>query len=157
MDKPSAKAPASIEERLGALRVKIDACDSQLLDLLNQRAALALAVGEVKREIDAPVFRPEREAQVIARLRAAGSGPLGGDAIEAIYREVICACRELERRQRVAYLGPAGTFSEQAMTAFFGSGIDPQPCPSIDEVFRSTEAGAVDFGVVPVEIGRAHV
>lgn len=151
MKKPSAEATASVEERLGALRVKIDACDSQIVALLNQRATLALEVGEVKREIDAPVFRPEREAQVIARMRAASKGPLGGDAIEAIYREVICACRELERRQRVAYLGPPGTFSEQAMIAYFGSGIEPQPCLSIDEVFRSTEAGATDFGVVPVE------
>jgi chorismate mutase/prephenate dehydratase len=151
MNKPSPEAKASVDERLGALRVKIDAVDAQLLELLNSRASLALEVGDVKHEIDAPVYRPEREAQVIARLRERNKGPLGGDAIAAIYREVISACRELERRQRVAYLGPAGTYSEQAMLSYFGSGIEPLACPTIDEVFRSAEAGSADFGVVPVE------
>lgn len=141
----------SADERLLALREKIDAIDAQVVALLNRRASHALEVGEVKREIDAPVFRPEREAQVIARLKALNEGPLGDAAIEAVYREVISACRELERRMRVAYLGPAGTFSEQALLAYFGGAVDPVACPSIDEVFRATEARTADFGVVPVE------
>jgi len=146
---PAPKAPP--QERLAELRARIDEADERIVELLNQRAGYALEVGEVKRETDAPVYRPEREAQVIARLRAASRGPLGGAAIEAIYREVISACRELERRLRVAYLGPAGTFSEQALLAHFGSGVDPLACPSIDEVFRCVEAGGADYGVVPVE------
>ena len=151
MSEPPVDSKPSVEARLAALREKIDATDAAIVELLNRRAGFALEVGEVKREVDAPVFRPEREAQVIARLRALGKGPLGGAAIEAIYREVISACRELERRMRVAYLGPPGTFSEQALLAYFGSGVDPVDCASIDEVFRATEAGTADFGVVPVE------
>ena len=151
MSKPPVDSKPSVEARLAALREKIDATDAGIVELLNRRAQLACEVGEVKREVDAPVFRPEREAQVIARLRGLGKGPLGGAAIEAVYREVISACRELERRMRVAYLGPPGTFSEQALLAYFGRGVDPVDCPSIDEVFRATEAGNADFGVVPVE------
>ena len=137
---------------LESLRKAIDGIDRQLLALLSERARHALAVGDVKKsDDDAPVYRPEREAQVIARLQEANTGPLPPEAIAAIWREVMSACRGLERRLRVAYLGPAGTFSEQAMRQHFGAGVEGLPCPTIDEVFRATEAEAADFGVVPVE------
>jgi len=136
---------------LGALRAAIDALDGEIVERLNRRARLAQQVGAVKGRTDAPVYRPEREAQIMKRLRELNAGPLSGDAIEAIYREVVSACRELERRLRVAYLGPAGTFSEEALVRHFGSAVDALPCATIDEVFRATEAGATDFGVVPVE------
>jgi chorismate mutase/prephenate dehydratase len=137
--------------QLLALRTKIDAVDRELLGLLNQRAALALQVGELKKLSGGVVFRPEREAQVIEGLKAANAGPLHAASVAPIWREIMSACRSLERRMRVAYLGPAGTFSEEAALGFFGSSIDRVPCTSIDEVFRSTSAGAADFGVVPVE------
>jgi chorismate mutase/prephenate dehydratase len=136
---------------IGALRVAIDAVDDQIVALLNRRAALAREVGEIKRASDAPVYRPEREAQIIDRLRAKNTGPLSLTALASIYLEVISACREIERRLRVAFLGPEGTFSELAMYRHFGHGIDPVPCQSIDEVFKVTESGAADFGVVPIE------
>ena len=93
---------ASPDRQLGDLRIRIDDVDTRLLELLNERARLALEVGEVKKLTNAPVYRPEREAQVIARLRGLNPGPLGGDAIEAIQREVMSACRELERRNRLS-------------------------------------------------------
>lgn len=137
---------------LDRLRTAIDGVDRQLLELLNQRARLAQEVGAVKKaDNDAPVYRPEREASVIAGLQAANAGPLSAPAVAAIWREVMSACRGLERRLRVAYLGPAGTYSEQALRQHFGASVDAVPCPTIDEVFRSTEAEATDFGVVPVE------
>ncbi|MDP3606583.1 MAG: chorismate mutase, partial [Polaromonas sp.] len=138
-------------QTLPQLRQQIDAVDQQLLALLNQRAALANEVGDIKRLEGSPVFRPEREAQVIHGLQAASPGPLKGDSIAHIWREVMSACRALEAPQRVAYLGPAGTFSEQAAVQFFGSSIERVPCNSIDEVFRATAAGSAEFGVVPVE------
>ena len=138
-------------EGLEALRVRIDALDRKLLQLVNERARLAQHVGEIKKLTAAPVYRPEREAQIMQRQRDANPGPLSSSAIEAIWREIVSGCRELERRMRVAYLGPAGTFSEQALVKHFGSGVEAIACPSIDEVFRATEAGATDFGVVPVE------
>ena len=136
---------------LAELRQSIDAVDRDLLALLNQRAALANEVGEIKRAEGSPVFRPEREAQVINGLQTANPGPLKGANVATIWREIMSACRALEAPQRVAYLGPAGTFSEQAAVQFFGSSIEHVPCASFDEVFHAATSGAADFGVVPVE------
>ncbi|MFP6558396.1 prephenate dehydratase [Paraburkholderia sp. B3] len=140
-----------LNSKLKPLRERIDAIDAQLIALLNQRAAVALEVGEVKKHYNAPVFRPERELQVIARLQGLSAGPLGNEHISAIWREIMAASRSLEKTITAAYLGPVGTYSEQAMHAYFGQSIEGLPCPSIDEVFRSVEAGASEFGVVPVE------
>ena len=136
---------------LSALRAQIDAVDRQLLVLLNRRAGLALQVGELKKKEGSVVFRPEREAEVIDGLKRDNAGPLKTESIAPIWREIMSACRALETPTRVAYLGPAGTFSELAALGFFGSSIARVPCPSIDEVFRATSSGAADFGVVPVE------
>lgn len=136
---------------LNVLRERIDDVDSRLLALLAERGRLVLQVGELKHATNAPVLRPEREAQILRRLSDRNPGPLPADSIVTIWREVISACRALERRLRIGYLGPAGTFSEQAVYAQFGHGVDAVPLPSFDEVFRATEAGSVDFGVVPVE------
>jgi chorismate mutase/prephenate dehydratase len=136
---------------LSTLRQRIDALDRELLALLNRRAALALQVGEIKKREGSVVFRPEREAQVIDGLKAVNTGPLATESVAPIWREIMSACRALETPTRVAYLGPAGTFSEQAALGYFGSSIVRVPCTSIDEVFRTTSAGAADFGVVPVE------
>jgi len=143
-------APTTPPELL-ALREQIDALDRDLLSLLNKRAAVALQVGEVKKKEGSVAFRPEREAQVIDGLKAVNAGPLASDSVAPIWREIMSACRSLESPMRVAYLGPAGTFSESATLGFFGSSIVRVPCSSLDEVFRSTTAGAADFGVVPVE------
>lgn len=138
-------------KNLADLRTQIDAVDRELLALLNRRAALAHDVGEIKKVEGSPVFRPEREAQVIAGLQSANPGPLKSPHIATIWREVMSACRDLEAPQRVAYLGPAGTFSEQAAFKFFGSSIKTVLCENFDEVFHAAAAGGADFGVVPVE------
>jgi chorismate mutase/prephenate dehydratase len=144
-------ADPAVNPELLKLRERIDAVDRELLDLLNKRASLALEVGELKKQEGSVVFRPEREAQVIDGLKARNQGPLKTESVAPIWREIMSACRALETPTRVAYLGPAGTFSEEAALGFFGSSIVRVPCASIDEVFRTTSAGAADFGVVPVE------
>ena len=136
---------------LQALRTQIDAVDRDLLALLNRRAALAQAVGELKKKEGSVVFRPEREAQVIDGLKSVNQGPLKTESVAPIWREIMSACRALETPTRVAYLGPAGTFTEEAALGFFGSSIVRVLCASIDEVFTITAAGAADFGVVPIE------
>ncbi len=146
-----AESPNPTDPALLALREQIDSVDRELLVLLNRRAALAQAVGEVKKKEGSVAFRPEREAQVIDGLKMVNPGPLSSDSVAPIWREIMSACRALETPTRVAYLGPAGTFSELAALGFFGSSIVKVPCASIDEVFRATSAGAADFGVVPVE------
>ena len=113
-----------MKKNLADLRVEIDALDQQLLTLLNARAQLAHAVGEIKHAEGSPVYRPEREAQVIARLQASNPGPLEAGNIRHIWREIMSACRSLEAPQRVAVLGPAGTFTEQAALEFFGSSVE---------------------------------
>ena len=138
-------------KNLSQLRNAIDEVDRELLALLNRRAGFANEVGELKRVEGSPVFRPEREAQVINSLQTANPGPLKGENVATIWREIMSACRALEAPQRVAYLGPAGTFSEQAALQFFGSSIEHVPCVNFDEVFHAATAGTADFGVVPVE------
>ena len=140
-----------IQEKLLPLRQKIDDIDAQILVLLNRRAQLAQEVGHVKAETNAPVFRPEREAQVLRSVADRNPGPLQSGDVQTIFREVMSACRALEKRVTVAYLGPAGTFSEQAVYQQFGHAVDSMACASIDEVFRAAEAGTADFGVVPIE------
>ena len=136
---------------IAELRNAIDAVDQQLLLLLNQRASLADEIGDIKRQEGSQVYRPEREAQVIRKLQTANQGPLRAESIANVWREVMSACRALEEPHRVAYLGPEGTFSEQAAEAFFGVSIEHVHCTSFDEVFEATASGRAAFGVVPME------
>ena len=136
---------------LPELRTQIDDIDGKLLALLNQRAKLVIEVGSIKHAEGSPVFRPDREAEVIHRLQSSSAGPLKANAVASVWREIMSACRSLEAVQRVAYLGPAGTFSEQAALQFFGSSIEHVACVSFDEVFHAAASGRADFGVVPVE------
>ncbi|MFM2035414.1 MAG: hypothetical protein RL459_679 [Pseudomonadota bacterium] len=150
--------PSSLENPSSAqlptlpeLRVQIDALDQNILSLLNQRAQVAERVGEVKRREGTPFFRPDRVAQVIEKIRQSNQGPLKGDHVAAIWREVMSACLALEAPQRVAVLGPAGTFCEQAALEYFGSAAEMVYCANFDEVFQATAAGNAQFGVVGVE------
>ena len=143
-------ADDSAPDDLDRLRGRIDALDGQLLDLMKQRAAVAREIGELKQRTGAVVFRPDREAAVINRLQAR-AGALRADSIAHIWREIMSACRVLEGAQRVAYLGPAGTFSQQAAHAVFGTSVAELPGRSLEEVFRTVEGGGADFAVVPVE------
>ena len=138
-----------MSEKLKQCRDQIDRIDNEMLQLLNQRAALAQQIGHLKD--NGVVLRPEREAQVLQRLQANNIGPLSNDAIAALFTEVMSQCRALEAPLTVAYLGPAGTFSELAALKRFGSAVQGQPCATIDDVFRSVETGSVHYGMVPVE------
>ena len=131
------------------LRAEIDALDDELLALVNRRAALARRIGDLKE--GAPAYRPERENEILRRMTNANPGPLAADRVSAVFREVISACRGMEEAIRVAYLGPEGTFSEQALRKQFGHAVEAMPETTVDEVFRRCESGAVEFSVVPVE------
>src|SRR4051812_3249162 len=130
-------------------RAALDALDDRIVQLLNERAAHAKAIGKLKGE--GPAYVPEREAEVLARVGSQGQGPLEPQALRHIYTEVISACRALERKLSVSYLGPEGTFSEMALYDHFGRSVDALSCASIDEVFRTAEKGTVQYAVVPVE------
>jgi chorismate mutase/prephenate dehydratase len=132
-------------------RSRIDALDEHILDLLNQRARIALQIGELKRQQALPYFVPEREAQVLERLVGLNGGPLAPDAVRAVWREVLSATRALEHPLPVAFLGPAATFTHQAAVQRFGASAALVPARSIGEVFDAVERGRAEFGVVPVE------
>jgi chorismate mutase / prephenate dehydratase len=137
-----------VEAGLKQLREQIDALDTRLLEALNERARLARKVGELK---VGQMYRPEREAQVLTRIKAANPGPLADEVVARLFREVMSACLAIERPITVAFLGPVGTFSEKAARKHFGAGAELSPCPTIDEVYRAVESNAADFGIVPVE------
>lgn len=138
----------SMNNDLSQLRIEIDVLDGDILKLLNARASLARKVGSLK---VGQAYRPEREAEVLRRIKSINEGPLPDEVAARLFREIMSACLALERPITVAYLGPRGTFSERAVIKHFGEGADAQPAASIDEVYRSVESGAADFGVVPVE------
>ncbi|RPJ45540.1 MAG: prephenate dehydratase [Betaproteobacteria bacterium] len=134
---------------LNDIRRKIDALDARLVQLLSVRARLAQQAWQAKGGTAA--YKPEREAQVLRRVRELNKGPLSGAALNRLFTEIMSACRALEDQLAVAYLGPAGTFSEEAVIRHFGSATGSRPHASIDDVFRAVETGAAGYGVVPVE------
>ena len=140
------------QDRLTTVRQQIDAIDGELLRLISERAALAQRVAEIKREAgETDFYRPEREAAVLRRIRAQNPGPLEGDALVHLFREIMSACLALEEPIAVAFLGPAGTFTQAATLKHFGHAVDTVPLGDIGDVFREVESGACRYGVVPVE------
>ena len=145
------------EDALEELRKRIDEIDAQLLELFNRRAACAVEVAEVKRELsDRPdeaidFFRPDREAQVIKRIKSMNRGPLSDDEVGRLIREVMSACLALEQPLKIAYLGPEGTFTQSAALKHFGHSVSTAPMSSIPDVFAAVESGHADYGLVPVE------
>lgn len=137
-----------MSDKLEQIRKRIDALDGRLVKLLLARARLAQQVGRLK---EGAVYRPEREAQVLRRILKANRGPLTDGALARLFTEIMSACRALEDSTTVAYLGPQGTFSQEAVAKHFGGLTATVPCASIDEVFHQVETGAVGYGVVPVE------
>ena len=136
-------------EKLKSCRDEIDALDNEVLRLVSRRAQLAHEIGGLKD--DGVIYRPEREAQVLRRLIELNGGPLSAEAVTNIFRGIMSNCRALEKELSVAFLGPLGTFSEEAANKQFGGLSAPIQCSSIDEVFRQVETGQANYGVVPVE------
>lgn len=136
-------------DKLKSCRDGIDALDNEMLKMVSRRGQLAREIGSLKD--DGVIYRPEREAQVLRRLAALNQGPLSADAVTNIFRSVMSNCRALEKELSVAFLGPLGTFSEEAANKQFGGLSAPIQCSSIDEVFRQVETGQANYGVVPVE------
>lgn len=138
-------------ENLEKLRKKIDSLDREILDLLNKRAEVALGIRELKKENLVGVYDPVREKEIEKKLKELNAGPLSGDSVLSIYREVISACRALQHPVKVTYLGPEGSFSHQAAYHEFGGSSKLLPLGSFGEVFEDVENGRASFGVVPVE------
>ncbi|GGY22563.1 prephenate dehydratase [Paludibacterium paludis] len=137
------------DELIKPHRDAIDTIDAEILGLLNQRASHARRIGEIKGS--GVIYRPEREAQVLQRIRELNPGPLSGEAVARLFREIMSECLALEKPLSIAYLGPEGTFTQLAATKHFGHAARTVPCASIDEAFRLVEARTLDYVVAPVE------
>jgi len=141
------------EPSLEELRAAIDALDDSILDLILQRAEKASQVVKAK-NIDPEqqdCYRPAREAQILRRLIDKNAGLLSDENIACIFREIMSACLALQQQLRIAYLGPAGTFTQTAAVKHFGHAVKSGAFGSIDQVFREVESGACHYGVVPIE------
>ncbi|MBS0212989.1 MAG: prephenate dehydratase [Proteobacteria bacterium] len=150
--KKKAIAPAA-PLNLADVRARIDGLDRQIQELIAERAQFAQQVGKAKGKLAAAVeyYRPEREAQVLRMVVDRNQGPLADAELVRLFREIMSACLAQQEPLKIGFLGPEGSFSEQAVHKHFGRSVHGLPLASIEEVFQEVESGAADFGVVPVE------
>ncbi|SDR12471.1 chorismate mutase [Pseudoxanthomonas sp. CF385] len=153
--KPAAgkKIEATPAPVLSDVRAKIDGIDRQIQSLIAERAVFAHQVGKAKGKLAAAVdyYRPEREAQVLRMVVDRNEGPLSDEVLVHVFREIMSACLAQQEPLKIGYLGPEGTFSQQAVLKHFGRSAHGLPLASIEEVFQEVASGNADFGVVPVE------
>ena len=149
---PAASKPAPAPA-LAEARERIDGIDQQIQKLIAERAGWAQRVGKAKGPLKAAIdyYRPEREAQVLRKVLDRNDGPLADEVLLRLFREIMSACLAQQEPLKVGFLGPEGTFSQQALIKHFGHSARGLPLSSIEEVFQEVEAGHADFGVVPVE------
>ena len=157
-DEPTEPHETTSLPSLSELRDRIDTLDEQIGELISQRAQCALDVGAVKKASmpegatdSASYYRADREAQVLRKAMARNKGPLSNEEFARLFREIMSACLALEQPVTVAYLGPEGTYTQQAALKHFGKSAQVVSLPAIDEVFREVASGAANYGVVPVE------
>jgi chorismate mutase/prephenate dehydratase len=143
----------SEKKKLEKLRTNIDSLDKQLLDLISERARLALAIAKVKTASPETFefYRPEREAQILRKIIERNNGPLSEEEMARLFREIMSACLALEQVLDIAYLGPEGTFTQTAALKHFGHSVNTTAFSTIDQVFREVESNASHYGVVPIE------
>ncbi len=138
---------------LAAVRAQIDGIDREIQSLIAERALWAHQVGKAKGKLAAAIdyYRPEREAQVLRKVVDRNDGPLQDEVLVRLFREIMSACLAQQEPLKIGYLGPEGTFSQQAVHKHFGHSAKGLPLASVEEVFDEVAAGHADFGVVPVE------
>lgn len=148
------KPEVALQPDLQGIRARIDDIDRRIHELLNERAQVAQEVGDSKRCAGlstADFYRPEREAQVLRKALERNKGPLRNEEVVRLFREIMSACLAQQEPLKVAFLGPEGTFSQQAVLKHFGHSVRALPLTSIGEVFAEVQAGHADFGIVPIE------
>lgn len=138
-------------EKIKVLRQKIDGVDEQILHLLNERAEIVLEVGKMKSEARSNFYDPKRESEIFHRLMSKNTGPFPDHSVSPVFHEIISACRSLEVKLDVVYLGPEATNTHLACLDHFGSSIRALPREGIPDVFESVEKGEASYGVVPIE------
>ncbi len=136
---------------LGPIREKIDRIDKQLVELLNERLALAAEIGKVKRSQGGQIYVAEREDAVFRKVTGQNKGPIKHDALKAIYREIMSAAIALEKPMLIAYLGPEASNTHAAAMKKFGASVDYHAMATISDIFTAVEKGEIDYAVIPIE------
>lgn len=151
MNAETKKAQQSVA--LEEVRAQIDTLDAQIQTLISDRARLAWAVRESKGSLGHAVdfYRPEREAAVLRAVKERNEGPISDAEMLRLFREIMSVCLAQQEPLKIAYLGPEGTFTQQAVNLHFGHSVQALGVSSIDDVFHQVESADADFGVVPVE------
>ena len=139
--------------KIKPIRQKIDAIDHQILKLIQKRGSLAQKIGDLKSLIDSNIsfYKPSREAEILSNISKLNQGPISEEKIKHIFKEIISSCLSLEEQLTIAYLGPEGTYSEEAVIQHFGSSPTRSPRSTIEDVFHQVRTSSVNFGIVPVE------
>lgn len=143
--------PGEPTHDLMELRERIDALDSQLLALLNERARIALEIGSIKNRSGLPVYAPDREERLLRKLEERNTGPLRARSVRAIYREIMSASLALEKELTILCSGSIGGLSHQAALSKFGSSVEYSFREDVADVFKGVENHEADCGVVPIE------
>src|SRR5688572_3083066 len=136
---------------LGPIREQIDSLDKQLVELLNQRLALAAEIGKVKRSAGGQIYVAEREDAVLRKITSQNQGPIKNEALRAIYREIMSAAIALEKPLMIGYLGPEATNTHAAAMKKFGASVDYHAMATIADIFTAVEKGEIDYAVIPIE------
>ena len=136
---------------ISELRKKIDALDAKIVGLLNDRAQISLVIGEQKVKNNKSIYAPDREKEVLKKIKTMSKGPMPSSGLEAVYREIMSSSLSLEKNLRIAYLGPQASFTNLAAAKKFGSQVEYVSCGNISEVFQRVESDDCDYGVVPIE------
>ncbi len=139
------------DEALAPLRLRIDELDRRIVELINERAAVVVEIGKVKRTGDSPIYAPDREQKVLQQVRSYNKGPLPDSCLEAVWRELMSGSFALERSLRIGYLGPPGSFSHMAARKKFGASVEYDNLDDITAVFEEISRGHIDYGLVPIE------
>ena len=133
------------------LRKQIDELDRAVVKTLNRRASLSKKIGEIKKQLKKAIYAPDREKEILQRIKDLNKGPLSQESLIAIYKQIMSSSYALEKKLKIAYLGPQATFTHLAALEKFGLNVICVACNNISDVFLSIERDDADYGVVPIE------
>ncbi|SDH01293.1 chorismate mutase / prephenate dehydratase [Paraburkholderia phenazinium] len=151
MDHASVDVQAACDQKIDQCRDTIDRIDAELIELLSRRAECAMSIGRAKAAGGIATWQQAREKHVLERIASLNRGPLRDGQLESIWQAIMRANRELQAHGTVAYLGPTGTYSEDALRTYYGEAVHTQACASLDEVFDAVVQGGLEHAVVPIE------
>lgn len=145
-------AEKNLPKNLTENRKEIDQIDQKLLNLIHERSKLVINAGKIKKKSgDKTFYRPDREASLIKTLQKKNKSSIPGENIKFIFKEIISACFTLEKKIKVYYLGPKGTFSEIATIMHFGSSVEKLETENIIDIFKEVAKNKNSYGILPFE------